>query len=404
MSNNSRPTDRFPNDSGSLVDVFENFLGVDISINTHKEIEKLSAQQYGELADELTRFLQLEAVNLDVDEETVCVDRTKSIDMSYYNFEKPELSIDIKKLILFYPRLVVPWTDVDISASSFGVKYMEYVASYTFHHRHLLKNRIIIPISDTNIYDNELSEISYEMSKLNASNAFAKYAHRYFPIDKKMSISIVKETLEAYLLTLYDTLSLSGQLNTSPAFTDPSLDALFRYHLRHAKLSKSINKKPNFAVSNVLTSIDIPKIDDISIQDLVSLRIQSEEFHVWRNYLGHALRKTANELHEYTDLQYLFEDNLLPLREQTEILKEQISNSSLKKFARTTTEAIFVGAASSAATYPIIEQLGGKFDLTSDIVKLLPYFGLSFVYWLLFNRASKKDRLLLKFFHSVSNE
>ena len=117
-----------------------------------------------------------------------------------------------------------------------------------------------------------------------------------------------------YLSHLYEDLLTSSQMSASPAVIDPVMHQLFLSHLDDDAAFPL--RVPKRELAHKLVSLDLPGLDDISVDDLIAIRESDEQFEEWRRALARTLHNVDAAVEGGTSLDDAFRDQLGEIGEQ----------------------------------------------------------------------------------------
>lgn len=387
----------------SIVDAIENVLGEDLRQSTGDQIARLSEGQQTALAVAIDQVVEAQTGAPDDPYGTVFLDDSSEVDLAYFNAEVPEVNDQTRKLLLYYPEVLVPWASIETGLPILGPEYLAYVVRYAATHKDLLRLHALTPVSMRILQDNSIDEVTFAAAQANGNVEFARYAKPYLPIRNDLPDENVVEDVQAFLFSLYKDVAYAGVLNVDPVLVDYSKQALLKYHL-DAQLNAPISAVGREGLAgNVLASLDLPSLANLSLSDIVALRKNAEEYHEWRVALGRVLRRTADRIQHVGEIQRVFEDELDVMTEAAARIDEKISQSSLKKHLKATTERVSIGLGAAVASQQWQILLGQTTSLKGELLRAGPFVGLSVIWWFLFNRGQAPKELLLKFYHAVTD-
>ena len=388
----------------SVVDAIENTLGATLTAQTPGEVLKLSSRQQEELAHNIDELIDAQTRGSFDPVGSVFLDDSMDADTAYFSGEPPEVSEKVRKLLLYFPEVLVPWGDLSGGLEICGPEYLSYAVRYAANHKLLLQEHALTLVSPSAVRDDGIESATLAAAMANSDVAFAKYAKPYLPVVQHLADERVVEDVQAFLLSLYKDIAYAGVLGVEPVVLDYSKRALLQYHLEAGLRAPLDAIGAEGRAGNALVSLDLPALADLSIADLVALRRNADEYHQWRSSLGRVLRRTSERAQDVDDVQRVFYDESDLLVEKAARIKEKVGQSGLAKHLKATTERVAVGLGAAAATQQVLAQLGQRVSLQGDLLRSAPFVGLSVIWWFLFNRAKPTSNLLLKFYHAVTDE
>ena len=317
----------------SVVDVFENFLDSSMPNINSTAIKSLSTMQVDELFSQLERFLEMALLTKGFSVETALVDHTADPYLSLGAGQPPILSREVKQLALYYPRLVIPW---DMTFRMPGKKNAErnkvllgYVADYIAEIASLLRKQVILPV-DRMAYLKRQGMLPFDLATAHVNDAMVAKAWAYIPAHDDLPPAEKREIVCAYLGPLYEDLITSSQMGANPAVIDPAMHHLFLAHLDKYTGATSPPSIPDREIAHKLVSLDLPGLDEISLDDLISIRENDEEFEGWRRALARALHNVDAAIERGTSLGDAFADQLGEIEERASRLNSELKGKSLK--------------------------------------------------------------------------
>ncbi len=387
-----------------FVDVFDKELGFPIEESSTEEFNNLSDQECLDLAARLDTQLQKELRSIKPSPTAVAplpfdVELTAGIDSSGA----------VGPLALLQPQVVLPivnleeaiWYPPEHSKRKRGEvnkKGLMMVHEWARENAKLLRKGVILPRSYevylSNSVDRLCTRAAYGIDFSRVWKRVTEFAP-VIPIEsKRESINILRMTT----YYLFQEMFVARKLNARAAISDIQTYKLWKY-LEHSLLVSAANEVCK--VSTTLLRLELPDINGISKEDLVRLHGDSEAFASWRYQLASTLRNIERRLEAGEHIQTVADEEMLPLKERARAIEKELSNTSIRQKLKTAATTVAIGAATLAATHPVLDYLGLPTATLRDLVKLGPAAAVSLLWWLFFDKPKGDKEIIARCYNAL---
>lgn len=398
----SRPT---------LLDVFENYFGEQVTELSRDSVAKLPEPRLDELIEVIDMFLEA-ARKQDYPPEAVMADALTDPIIIPDDHSEPRTTRRAKQIALAHREVVIPMQPLSIDYRLYenrekASRPVQSLLEWARRNHALLRGHVLSVTGRTNPLDvlgyDETRQLVSEM--VSVSQRESSPDIRYLVgQDVDINSTEAQDALEAWMYgVLLDALN-AGSIGGNLAFLDASSGNL--YARMSGVLMTSCFSRERVAVRSVQTlqQLQMPAIDDIPDSDFVAIRMQSEDFEEFRAALGRLLEKTEIAEKSEQDLSKAFRDNLLEVRLRADKLRHEVKDRALRPFLRKNARNISLGAVASTAA-------AAASDLTQDSVhpqalaaRLFTGIALSTLFAALLYRPPDRELRLLRFYNVLLDD
>lgn len=360
-SNNTDYQDLTPERS-SIIDVFENFFGTTISKINDKHIGKLSNNQTTELVELLDMFLEA-TTNEEFAEDSNTLDGFASPIIIPFDESEPKTTRRAKQVALLHSEVIFPLQEISLDYSRYGRMHLESLRRWSERNEKLLKSHVFTLSQVPNPLDyfdplqiSELGDWLIEnLLKPENKAELEKLIPNWKAEDKADLQSNLSSITHSTLQDAYGSVFFGNNLS----FTDKTTGYFYNFCTKNVANSLPNDIPALFSDSALLHSLELPAIDDIKDEDFVGIRLESEDFEDLRDTLKRSMKKTADKIEKGEDLNQSFKNSLDEVRWKAEILRKDLSDKSLSKYLKTTTQNVAVGSfvSTAAEQFPVRSEV-----------------------------------------------
>lgn len=395
----------------TLLDVFENFFGEQVTELSGDSVAKLPAPRLDELIEVIDMFLEA-ARKQEYPSEAVMADALTDPIIIPDDHLEPRTTRRAKQIALAHREVVIPMQPLSIDYRldenrEKASRPVQSLLEWARRNHALLRGHVLSVTGRTNPFDvlgdDETRQLVSEM--VNAMQHQSSPDMQYLVgRDVDIKSTEAQDALEAWMYgVLLDAVN-AGSIGANLAFLDESSGKL--YARMSSVLMHSSFSRESVCVRNVQTlqQLQMPAIDDIPDSDFVAIRMQSEDFEEFRAALGRLLERTEFAEKSEQDVSKVFRDNLLEVRLRADQLRREVKDKAIRPFLRNNVQNISLGAVASTAA-------AAASDLTQESVhpqalaaRLFTGVALSTLFAALLYRAPERQLRLLRFYNVLLDD
>jgi hypothetical protein len=393
-------------DRPSLIDVFENYLGTEISCLTDRNLEALTERQASELVDQIDIFLEAacddefadDAITLDGFASPIILPNDRSI---------PHTTRRAKQVALVHGEVVFPLEEFSLNYRTHGRRHLTSLCNWLATNELLLRSHVFsltrVP-ELLDVLDSErLVDLADELLQILISGIADADLDAILPNWRAMSRQDLVRTISPLVYTTLQDAAAGSVFGTDLSFTQEKGGRLYTF-LAEKLQSVSRTESPLFAHARLLHNLALPAINNLADADFVSIRLQSEDFDQFRAVLRRALQKTKQQMEAGSELDTAFHGSLDEVRWQAELLRQDTRDKHLAKFLRSTVQNVAIGSLVST----VAAAAGAPPQSNEDLQLLAARFGVSAtlgtLFALLFYKPPKRKQRLLRFYDVLLDE
>lgn len=358
-----------PGDStrASIVDVFENFFGSRMQVLSPSNVFSLGTQQTRDLVEAIDLFLEASAEE-EFQPGTVCLESLANPIILEHDSEEPRTTRRAKQVALMHREVVIPiqplWTH-NARARSYVASLIRWARPNELllraHVLSLMRRQNVVAIAGQ---DRIRAVVDWAVDVVSTPECGEIYRMLLgAPGTGRLSD---REAIEASIYT-----ALTDAVNCGNAGTSLSFLHQDSWGLHDALLSIG----PAFAPDglalprnvSLLANLELPAIADVSDDDFVAIRLQSEDFEEFRETLGRVLEKTETQIAHGQQLDDAFQGSLDEVRWKAEMLRRELSDKVLPRYLKKTAQLAAVGTIVSTSG-AIAADVTNGIDLSSVAV------------------------------------
>lgn len=398
-------------DRRSLVDVFESFFEDDIEQLPDDGVASLPKEFADDLVEAIDDFLE-ESREQRFPDEAVMLDALSSPIIVADDKTEPRTTRRARQAALLHREVVIPLQPLFVDYKccenhAEASRYPESLLAWTRRNAVLLRRHVISVTGrpspfDVLGYDNTV-ELAAELTGIVLQPEFDALRKRIVaPRDRGTDEE--RETVSAWIYSAIIDLINAGSLNGNLSFLDSSSGDVFAEIVRLASTPKASPVSAPASDIQILQSLDLPAIDEVSDEDFIAIRLQSDEFEELRGALGRVLSKTTTDLRNGANLREAFRSNLEEIHLRAEAMRREIKDKSLRRFLRSTMQGVTLGAITSTASAASSDLSMGQTHLSALTARFATSVALGTFLAALFYTPPTRSRRLLRFYDVLTDE
>jgi hypothetical protein len=379
------------------VDVFENFFRTEITKLSASSVYALSKSQADELVEGIDAHLAAAQADI-LPDEAVVLDSMASPIIVADDRTEPRTTRRAKQVALTHREVVIPVQPIHIDYQQCGRKYPASLLEWTCRNAGLVRAHVLTLAGRPNVLAifgvDYAKELAGDITEELMSPEHASLLKTLLTPESFADVHERRDSLEAFVYAAMGDAVAAGAFGSNLSFIDSDSGRLYG---RMASIARDQFATRSVPISHatLLENLDLPAIGEVSDEDFVQIRLQSEDFAEYRSVLGRVLDKTGADYQVGTDLNVAFRGQLDEIRWRAELLRRDVKDKSLKRYLRSTLQSVTLGsvvstaatAADHATTGPLlVETLAARFGVSVVLGSLIAMFS--------YSPPNRKTRLL----------
>lgn len=399
----ANPIRRNSSERASVLDVFENRLGVSIAGITDHDIESLLEPQADELVEELDFFLAA-AADDDFPGDAISLDGSASPIIVPFDSAEFHTTRRAKQVSLIHSEVVIPLQEVSLEYDRFGRDHLVSFCGWVRRNEKLLRKHVFTLVRPPDVLDafdpDQLAEMGDWIVERIADQG--RDGDLVRSVLAGRTGDLAADLSPVVYATIQDAFG-GGALGASLSFTHAPAGRIYQFCADTVGNAFS-DRSSLFGHSALLHDLELPAIDDVSDDDFVCIRLQSEDFAELRDVLERALGKTAKAIEQGGQLDASFRDNLGEVRWRAEFLRRDTKDKSLSKFLKPRAQSVAIGSIVSTLTAAAAEAVQGPPNALSLAARFGVSTALGTIAAMLTYTSPKRQSRLLRFYDVLLDE
>jgi len=384
-----------------MVDVFENYLGDDISCLSSHSVAALTPPQLEELVEVIDVYLNgsrhqefpSDAVMLDMLTNPIIASNDPSV---------PKTTRRVKQVALGHREVVIPMGSLGVDyraardaaeAAAFPGALLEWCKSNAV----LLRNHVISIAGCQPLFEIAGEHKDALIRELVSNLLGPDFAEPLkYVVSPCVSVEERRAAIESALTCVLMDILNANTIDGNLAYVDVGGGMLYRQLQR---LMQNTGRAPSPPpAAQMLTELSLPAIDEMPDREFVAIRMQSDDFEEYRRALGRVLAKTEVAASSGIGVQEAFRTNLEEIHVRADQLRREIKDRAARKHIRSAAVGVQLGAVVSTAAALSAEATQGTIRPAALMARFLTSVALASLFAVLTHKAPTGRQRMLRFY------
>lgn len=390
-----------------LVEVCENFFGADIKGSLSTRVEQLSPEEVLELCGAIDRSLR--AVSL-----TRSWARNAAVAMPYgaWSASWPAEGDPPERLCLLHDQVVVPLGSMERAVVPQRIPWSKArmdldrqplvgVIEWLTRTAPLHRSSALVVTSTRPYLTKAVSRVCEQAGRALDVRDIAEKVTEFAPVIEGLAVEEASDIIRSHLPPLFRKLLVARKMGGVPAATESYTHKLMRAITEDIMAIRIGGKELRESASFGASDVELPAIDRIAAEDIVSLKRNSEAFAEWRQRFGSYLRTVERAVEAGYTVEVAMRDAIEPVESAAEAIRKDLQGGSLRKVLGDEVRTFVLTASALYTADKILHALGAESSVLTAGTALLAKPLLAVLLWILFTRADEGQKQLLGFYSAL---